>query len=283
MNWLDGTILILLGIGAVFGAMSGLLWQIARIVTYTVSTYACMYFHEPAAEFLGAYLPSAAPGVLRVLSYIVVFTGVYLVLFTITVLIEKAMKAVQLKPLDRLGGAGLGAIKAGLLCGTILMGLAIYPNATSEGALAESQVAPVLLEVMRAVIVAVPEEYKEELSAALERMKQAGLQKAGELGADAARRAAENAAGGARAGAAGTGGRQEVGAHGEIIDEFEPPPGSTGSRTAWPQSPARNPTGADATTRRPPAPPEPQPPEDLDNYSDWWWQGQESDARATPR
>lgn len=266
MNWLDTSILIVLGIGAAFGAISGFIWQIARIITYGVAVYASMYLHEPVAGFLEGYMKGSSPLVPRIASYVVSFLGVYLVLFVITLLIEKAVKAAKLKPMDRLLGAGLGVVKAGLIGGAVLMGLAIYPQPQTEAAMGASTLAPILLNVMRAVIVAVPQQYKDELSASLERMKKAGLEKAGEL----APGALPGSVPGAGPGGTGT-----------------PPPGS------YPGQPPdyRPPAGA-APTKSPPksggtrpstSPPGTDPAEEYDSMEDWSRQGNDSDARATPK
>jgi membrane protein required for colicin V production len=192
MHWLDITLLVVLGIGALLGARTGLLWQIARIVTFGVAIYVCLYYHDYAAGLIAPYLTEGAPPtVATVAGYVVTFLGVYLTLYGITLLLEKALKAAKLKALDRLLGAGLGMLKAGLLAGAVLMGVAVFATPKTDEVLAESRLAMVFLQVMRGVIVAVPQDYKDQLTAALERIKQAGVERAQELGGAAARNAIE--------------------------------------------------------------------------------------------
>ena len=52
MHWLDTTILVLLVVGATFGAMSGLLMQVARVVGLSVAVYAAIYLNEWATQAL---------------------------------------------------------------------------------------------------------------------------------------------------------------------------------------------------------------------------------------
>jgi membrane protein required for colicin V production len=192
MHWLDITLLIVLGIGALLGVRSGLLWQIARIVTFGVAIYVCLYYHDYAASLIAPYLlEGTPPTVATVAGYVVTFLGVYLVLYGITLILEKGLKVAKLKTMDRLLGAGLGILKAGLLAGAVLMGAAVFGTPQTDQMLAESRFAPVFLQVMRGVIVAVPQDYKDQLSAALERIKQAGVDRAQELGGAAARNAIE--------------------------------------------------------------------------------------------
>jgi membrane protein required for colicin V production len=191
MHWLDLTILVVLAIGAIFGARSGLLWQVARLVTFGVALYACIYYHQAAQDLMAAYLTDASPLLLSGLSYVVTFLAVYLVLYGITLLLERGLKRTRLKTLDRILGAGFGFTKAALLIGAVLMGLAIYPTDQTDAVLANSLLSPMLLQGMRAVTIAVPQEYRDQLNASLERIKKEGADKAGRLGDEAAHRAIE--------------------------------------------------------------------------------------------
>jgi membrane protein required for colicin V production len=192
MHWLDITLLIVLGIGALLGARSGLLWQVARIVTFAVAIYVCLYYHDYAASLIAPYLTEGTPAtVSTVAGYVVSFLGVYLVLYGITLILEKMLKAAKLKTMDRLLGAGFGLLKAGLLAGAVLMGMAVFAAPQTDEMLADSRLAPVFLQVMRGVIVAVPRDYKDQFTAALDRIKQVGLDRAQELGGEATRHAVE--------------------------------------------------------------------------------------------
>jgi membrane protein required for colicin V production len=191
MHWLDITLLVILALGALLGARSGLLWQVARIVTFGVAFYVCIFYHEPVAGVLTPYLTGASPVVISVLSYVGTFCAVYLVLFGFTLLLQRALKAARLKTLDRVLGAGFGLLKATLLAGAVLMAVALYPTPQTDAAMADSALAPMLLQGMRAVSVAVPQNYKDDLNASLERIRQEGIKRAGQLSDEAARKALE--------------------------------------------------------------------------------------------
>src|SRR6266446_4943730 len=102
--------------GAIFGARSGLLWQVARVASFGVAIYASIYLNDWAAQALRELvLQGADPRVGMVLAYLLVFLAIYLVFFGATVLLERGMEAVRLQPLNRLLGGMLGAVKAALL------------------------------------------------------------------------------------------------------------------------------------------------------------------------
>jgi membrane protein required for colicin V production len=192
MHWLDATILVVLAIGAIFGARSGLLWQVARLVTFGVSLYACIYYHQLVQDLLAGYLTDASPLLLGALSYVATFVAVYLLLYGITLLLERGLRRTRLKALDRFLGAVFGFAKAALLIGAALMAVAIFPTDATDAVLANSVLSPPLLQGMRAVTIAVPQQYRDELNASLERIKKEGADKADQLGHEAARRAIED-------------------------------------------------------------------------------------------
>ena len=78
MHWLDVTILVVLAIGALFGARSGLLWQVARLVTFGVSLYTCIYYHQLVQDLLAPYLPDASPLLLTGISYVATLSLIHI-------------------------------------------------------------------------------------------------------------------------------------------------------------------------------------------------------------
>jgi membrane protein required for colicin V production len=171
MYWLDFVLLVILGIGALLGARSGLLWQVARVVTFALAIFTCVKYHHVAADWLTRNITGISPLVSGLLAYGVTFLAVYLVCFLVFHMLEKALRAANLKPMDRLLGAVAGVLKASLLAGAVLMGVALYATPESDDTLAQSKIAPVLLKEMRVVIVAVPQKYKDDLSHTLDRLK----------------------------------------------------------------------------------------------------------------
>lgn len=192
MHWLDITLLIVLALGAFLGARRGLLWQVARLLTFGLAIYVCIYYHEPVAQFIAPYLKDASELVVSVLAYVAAFLAVYLVCYALTLLLEAGVKAAKLQTTDRVLGAALGALKAALLSGAVLMGLAMTAVPNTDEAIAQSRVAQAELQMMRAVIVAVPNEYKEQFTEARERIQKVGAEKASELSEAAARKAIED-------------------------------------------------------------------------------------------
>jgi uncharacterized membrane protein required for colicin V production len=178
MYWADTTIVILVLIGAGFGLLSGFLWQVSRIVSFGVALYASIFFHEWASGVLtDAFLQSSDPRVPRVLAFPVVFLTVYLVLFLITLVLERSIKAARLEPANRAIGAILGATKTALILGAIFLAMANYPHPRTQMLMEKSALAPALADVTNLVIIAIPKEYKEELQSGLIHLREAAREK----------------------------------------------------------------------------------------------------------
>jgi uncharacterized membrane protein required for colicin V production len=171
--WLDTLILAVLLIGAIFGALSGLLWQVCRLASFTVAIYASIYLNDWARGVLqDLVLQGADPRVGMVLGYLVVFLVVYLILFAVTVLLERGMIAVCLQPVNRILGAGVGSLKAALLLGAIFLGMASYPHPSTQEMMDRSTLAPMMADGAQLAIVAVPQEYKDWLCSGLAQLRE---------------------------------------------------------------------------------------------------------------
>jgi membrane protein required for colicin V production len=171
--WLDTVIVTILLIGALLGAVSGLVWQLARVASFGVALYAAIYLNDWATGVLrDLVFQGADPRVAMVLAYLVVFLTIYLVFFALTVLIEHGMTVVSLQPLNKVLGAGLGAVKAGLVLGAIFLGLASYPHTETQELINRSSLAPALADGTQLVIVAIPQEYKDWLSTGFEQLRE---------------------------------------------------------------------------------------------------------------
>jgi uncharacterized membrane protein required for colicin V production len=173
MYWLDTTILVLLAVGALLGARSGFLRQVGRLAGFAVALYAAIYFNDWAANLLQQlFLQNADPRIARVLAYLVVFLGVVLACSAVLALLERSVEKASLQPLNRSLGAGLGAGKVALILGAIFLGMAYFPHPRTQELMQKSVLAPVLVQGIDALLVVVPQHYREELSSGLRNLRE---------------------------------------------------------------------------------------------------------------
>jgi membrane protein required for colicin V production len=178
MFWLDTVILVTLGAGTLFGALSGMLRQVARLVGFGLALYGSIYFNATATQWLGNNLMEEAdPRVVRAAAYVGVFLGVLLVVMLVTALLDRALVAAKLKPMDRLLGAGLGLVKTALILGALLMGIVLYAQPGPDGVMSKSVLAGHMVRAMDRLVVAIPGEFKQAVQTELGRLNLANLRK----------------------------------------------------------------------------------------------------------
>ena len=157
MHWLDVTLLALLAIGAGLGFWSGLIMQVARLLSFGLSIYLTFLLNEPVTRLLHERVaPDANVNLLHGIAYVAVFMVVYVTLFALSRLIYKVAHATKLETLDRIGGAVLGAFKMTLVLAPICALLAWMSPPWTE----QSKIAPVFSQGLKEALVWVPENYK---------------------------------------------------------------------------------------------------------------------------
>jgi uncharacterized membrane protein required for colicin V production len=171
MNWLDTAILAVLGLAAFFGARSGFVGQVARLLTLGLAIYGTLRLNAWATSLLAeAVLAGASPWLVRVTAYAAVFLIIYVVLHTITLFLERGVKAAQMQGLNRILGAFLGAAKAALILGAIFLGLTTFAPEASQVPLEQSSLAPVLRNGADRLFQAIPVEYRDGFWAQLRQL-----------------------------------------------------------------------------------------------------------------
>jgi uncharacterized membrane protein required for colicin V production len=171
MYWLDITILVLLGLGAGLGFWSGLLWQVARVLSLGLSLYAAVLLNEPATQLLDEAVRGIDPHIAQGAAYVAVFLGVYLTLFICTRLLHTTIKATQLDLIDRLLGALLGSAKMAALVAVVCMALASVSFPQAQEWMNESKLAPLFARGTEAGLELIPEEYRSRVSEGLQQIR----------------------------------------------------------------------------------------------------------------
>jgi membrane protein required for colicin V production len=174
MHWLDSSILAVLAAAAVLGAYSGLLMQVFRLVGFGVALYAATLYYGGATEWLKDNLMRGADArTCSLVAFGMLFLGIYLAIFLITLLLERGMRATQLQFVNRCLGATLAVFKVGVLIGTICYSIQQLPYQPATQMLEESAMAPLLVKGVEHALLAVPAEYKTEWTNAWNQVREA--------------------------------------------------------------------------------------------------------------
>ncbi|MCC6740782.1 MAG: CvpA family protein [Planctomycetia bacterium] len=142
MNWLDASILVLLALGATFGAISGAFWQIARVAMVVFAALGALRWGTWAAAILEHRF---TPGAASVFGHALVFLFLYLGAYAACVLLDTGLKLSELKWLDRVLGSALGASKAAAAVLVALAALSMYPTAEFSRDMRDSFLGPLML------------------------------------------------------------------------------------------------------------------------------------------
>ena len=172
MHWLDITLLIVLGIGAAMGFCSGLLWQIARVVSLALSMYVAFLTNTPAAAWLDEQWKDVNPAVNRIAAFIAVFLLVYLILFFTTRLLHSAIKASKLETLDRMFGALLGAVKMAVLAACVCGMLAALDLPVVKEWFEQAVIAPHFVKGTEAVVCWIPQSSRDHLDEGVQQVRE---------------------------------------------------------------------------------------------------------------
>lgn len=116
LPWVDWVGLALLLAFGLLGAWRGLWWQLFRVLAVAVCLGLARAFSPLAAGKLLGLAPKLNPGVVELFSFLLIFVLALKLASLLGKLGANALKAMQLRPLDRLAGLLLG----------LLTGLAVH-------------------------------------------------------------------------------------------------------------------------------------------------------------
>jgi membrane protein required for colicin V production len=157
LDWILAAVLLA---SMLVGAWRGLVFEVLSLLGWVASFFVAQWF----AEDLAALLPmgESADSLRYAAGFLVVFVGSVFVCGFLTWLAKRLVDAVGLRPADRSLGAAFGILRGVVL----LLAVAVVAGLTPmHEALwwQESQGAPVLVEVLRGLKPALPEEFGRHL------------------------------------------------------------------------------------------------------------------------
>lgn len=117
LSTLDIGVLLLLGGGAVLGALRGFVTEVLSLFAWGLAIFALKMLHAPAATLLQPYV--GGHGQAALLAFVLVFAIVFIGGRWVARSIGRRTRQSVLGPVDRLLGIGFGALK-GLLIATVL-------------------------------------------------------------------------------------------------------------------------------------------------------------------
>jgi membrane protein required for colicin V production len=162
MNWMDWTLIAIFVISIVSGASKGLVRESIGLAAAILGIVFAARFYEASSAFLSQWIESRQ--IANIAGFLVIVIGFLIAGGIVGAIVSAVLRTAGIGWLDRIAGAGFGAIRAVVLAiGLILIGMA-FPRNPIPDAMVESRLAPYFVEASYMLSSITPPELKEAFS-----------------------------------------------------------------------------------------------------------------------
>jgi len=154
MSWLDIVIIVVVGSAAFWGLRIGIIKAILSLAGLVAGVILAGRYYIPLSEQL-AFIPQAS--IAKIVAFAIILIGIVVIAGVLANLLKWIVSVMMLGWINRLGGAVFGLVLGAIFCSALL---AIWGKFLGiEGAIAESGLAPVLLDRFPMVLALLPDEF----------------------------------------------------------------------------------------------------------------------------
>jgi len=154
MSWLDIVIMVAIGVTTFIGVKKGVIKIALTLAGLIVGIVLAGRYYAPFAEHL-SFISRAS--LAKVAAFAIIFIGVMVIATVLARLLKWAASAIMLGWVNRLGGGILGFVVGAMFCGAFLAMWVKFLGMT--GAIAQSTIAPILLDQFPRVLALLPKEF----------------------------------------------------------------------------------------------------------------------------
>ena len=170
MNFFDIIVIVILGYCLIRGIFRGLVKELSSIIGVFGGFYAAYTYYPVLAKPLSKWIANA--GYLNLLSFLIIFCGVFIIISILGIIINYLLKIVFLGWLDRVSGAMFGAMKGILIVSVLLIALtAFLPKGTPI--IKDSLLSPYVTLVSEKMAKVIPKDMKHAFSTKIATIKKA--------------------------------------------------------------------------------------------------------------
>jgi membrane protein required for colicin V production len=154
MNWLDIVLIVAIGISAFIGVRKGVIEIALTLAGLVIGVFLAGRYYIPFSQYL-SFISHA--GLVKVAAFAIIFIGVMAIAAVLARLLGRVASAVMMGWANHLGGGILGFILGAIFCGAFLAMWVKFLGMTQ--AIAESRIAPILLNQFPRVLALLPGEF----------------------------------------------------------------------------------------------------------------------------
>jgi len=170
MNQFDILIVIVFGFCLIRGFFRGFIKEISSIIGVLGGFYAAYTYYLEVASPLSGWISDKS--YLYIISFLIVFCGVFLIISIIGVVIKYILNIAFLGWIDRICGAGFGIIKATLIVSVLFIALTAF---LPKGApiVKDSMLSPHVSFISEKMAKVIPKDMKHQFVSKIEELKKA--------------------------------------------------------------------------------------------------------------
>jgi len=169
MNWLDLVLAAIIAISVGTGIWKGFFRLSIGLAATVISILLACWFYGLAASFYTPYLKQTS--LANFLGFITILVGVQLLGLLLAKILSMAMKTAGLGWLDRLLGGVFGLVRAILITSVFVMILTAFSWSPQPTAVAESYLAPYVMEGARIIVYLTPREIRDGFQENYEKLR----------------------------------------------------------------------------------------------------------------
>ncbi len=154
MNWLDIVLVIAIAVSALIGVKKGVIGIALTLAGLVIGVFLAGRYYILLSQYL-SFISHA--GLAKVAAFAIIFIGVMVIAGVLARLLGKAASAIMMGWANRIGGGVLGGILGAIFCGAFLAMWVKFLDMTQV--IAESRIAPILLNQFPRVLALLPGEF----------------------------------------------------------------------------------------------------------------------------
>lgn len=154
MNWVDIVLVIAIAVSVLIGVKKGVIGIALTLAGLVLGVFLAGRYYTPFSQYL-SFIPHASFA--KVAAFAIIFIGVMVVAGVLARLLGKIASAVMMGWANRIGGGVLGGILGAIFCGAFLAMWVKFLGMTQV--IAESRIAPILLNQFPRVLALLPGEF----------------------------------------------------------------------------------------------------------------------------